>query len=371
MAFALEPKLVVMDEPTTGLDVTTQARILELVAGLCSSTRVGLLYISHDLAVVAELCDRVIVMHRGRMVEEGAAREVLASPLHPYAQRLVASIPDLHRRRTLPQSGAPRDLQAPVDEGCSYRARCQGAVSACASVEGSAIERVGERSVRCWRSREVVAVTPIDLPASAPRDDTPTLLELAGVEKIYRAHGHTTLACTGITFDVKLGECVALVGESGSGKTTLARCVLGLETPEKGQIRLDGLTLPPRVHDRSRSLRRRMQLVFQNPDGSLNGRRTIGETLRRPLLIHGRAGTEGAADQIGRELLSSVDLQSDYLERYPHELSGGEKQGKHSMSPCKARFSTFAGGSRRATQYRFCSSPMILGWCARSRTAFS
>jgi peptide/nickel transport system ATP-binding protein len=326
MAFALEPKLVIMDEPTTGLDVTTQARILELVAGLCCSAGVALLYISHDLAVVAQLCDRVIVMHRGRMVEEGRARDVLASPLHPYTQRLVASIPDIDRRQTLPQNGAPRDLQVPADEGCSYRARCRGAVAGCAGVEGSTIELLGGRSVRCWRRRHVVAVASIDLPAPAPRDDAPVLLELSGVEKVYRSHGHATLACIDISFDVKVGECVALVGESGSGKTTLARCVLGLETPNNGEIRLDGLVLPPRVHDRSRSLRRRMQLVFQNPDGSLNGRRTVAETLRRPLLIHGRAGSEEAADRIGRELMSSVDLPSDYLGRYPHELSGGEKQ---------------------------------------------
>ncbi|SDR64353.1 peptide/nickel transport system ATP-binding protein [Rhizobiales bacterium GAS113] len=326
MAFALEPRLVVMDEPTTGLDVTTQARILALVAGLCSSTGVALLYISHDLAVVAELCDRVMVLHRGRMVEEGRAREVLASPLHPYTQRLVASIPDLDRRRTLPQSSAPRDLQAPADEGCSYRARCQGAVADCASARGNTIERLGRRSARCWRSREVAPITPIDLPAPVERDNAPILLELRGVEKVYRSHGHATLACADISFDVKAGECVALVGESGSGKTTLARCVLGLETPNKGAIRLDGTALPARVHDRARSLRRRMQLVFQNPDGSLNGRRTIGETLRRPLLIHGRADSEKAADRIGCELMASVDLPTEYLDRYPHELSGGEKQ---------------------------------------------
>jgi peptide/nickel transport system ATP-binding protein len=326
MAFALEPRLVVMDEPTTGLDVTTQARILELVAGLCSSTGVALLYISHDLAVVAELCDRLMVLHRGRMVEEGRARDVLASPLHPYTQRLVGSIPDLDRRRTLPQSGAPRDLQALADEGCSYRARCQGAVADCASARGSMIESLGHRYLRCWRSREVAAITPIDLPAPVQRDDAAILLELRGVEKVYRSHGHATLACADISFDVKVGECVALVGESGSGKTTLARCVLGLETPDKGAIHLDGTALPPRVHDRARSLRRRMQLVFQNPDGSLNGRRTIGETLRRPLLIHGRAESDKAADRIGYELMSSVDLPIEYFDRYPNELSGGEKQ---------------------------------------------
>ncbi len=326
MAFALEPRLVVMDEPTTGLDVTTQARILKLVVGLCSSTRVALLYISHDLAVVAELCDRVMVLHRGRMVEEGGAREVLASPLHPYTQRLVASIPDLDSRRTLPLSGAPRELQAPVDEGCSFRARCQGAVADCASARGSMVESLGDRSVRCWRSRDVAAITPIDLPAPAQRADAAILLQIRGLEKVYRSHGQVTVACADVSFDVKVGECVALVGESGSGKTTLARCVLGLETPDKGRICLDGMALPLRVHDRARSLRRRMQTVFQNPDASLNGRRTVGETLRRPLLIHGRADSESVADRLGIELMSSVELPAEYLERYPHELSGGEKQ---------------------------------------------
>ena len=326
MAFALEPRLVVMDEPTTGLDVTTQARILQLIAGLCSSTGVALLYISHDLAVVGELCDRVMVLHRGRVVEDGDAREVLASPLHPYTQRLVAAIPDLDHRRTLPQSGAPRDTQVPTDEGCSYRTRCPGAVAECVGPKGNTVESLMHRSVRCWRSREVAAIRPIDLPAPMQRDSAPILLELRGVEKTYRSHASATLACADISFEVKVGECVALVGESGSGKTTLARCVLGLETPDKGTIRLDGGILPPRIHDRARSLRRRMQLVFQNPDGSLNDRRTVGETLRTPLLIHGRANSQKTADRIGRELMSSVDLPANYLERYPHELSGGEKQ---------------------------------------------
>jgi peptide/nickel transport system ATP-binding protein len=259
-------------------------------------------------------------------VEEGDAGEVLASPVHPYTQRLVAAIPDLGHRRTLPRIGAPRDLQPPADEGCSFRTRCPGAVPECAGSQGNTVEKIMQRSVRCWRSREVPAITPIDLPAPIHRDSAPVLLELRGVEKTYRSHGSATLACADISFDVKVGECVALVGESGSGKTTLARCVLGLERPDNGTIHLDGGVLPPRIYDRPRSLRRRMQLVFQNPDGSLNSHRTVGETLSRPLLIHGRADSQKAADRIGCELMSSVDLPTNYLERYPHELSGGEKQ---------------------------------------------
>jgi peptide/nickel transport system ATP-binding protein len=325
MAFALQPRLVVMDEPTTGLDVTTQARILELIIGLRSSTGVALLYISHDLAVIAELCDRVLVLHSGRIVEEGSAREVLAKPLHPYTQRLVASIPHLDRRRTLPRVGIQSETPALVDEGCSFRSRCQGAVADCATATGSTVEHLMARSVRCWRSLQVPPIASVDLSAPAPKLGA-TLLDVRALEKVYRSHGHATVACEEVSFDVKFGECVAVVGESGVGKTTLARCVLGLEEPDKGTISLDGVVLPRRVHQRSRALRRRIQMVFQNPDGSLNSKRTVGETLRRPLLIHGRADSETAADRLGSELLSNVELPAEYLGRYPHELSGGEKQ---------------------------------------------
>ena len=134
------------------------------------------------------------------------------------------------------------------------------------------------------------------------------------------------MACDDFDIDIRAGECVALIGKSGSGKSTVAKCVLGLERPNAGPILLDGAPLPSSVHERSLDLRRRIQIVFQNPEGSLNGRRTVGETLRRPLLIHGRAAGGAEADAMGRELLTNVELPVSYLSRYPHELSGGEKQ---------------------------------------------
>ena len=323
MAFALEPRLVIMDEPTTGLDITTQARILDLVADLRAGTGVAILYISHNLGVVAEICEGVVVLHRGRVVEGGRAAAVLSAPRHPYTQRLIASIPDLHRCRSLP-GGAGVEKPAPIDEGCSFRARCPGALESCATPAGSAILQRGEETVRCWRTDEIVPIHAVR--AAVPPAGGRPLLETRALMKTYRSAGGLTLACDDVSIDIRRGETLALVGESGSGKSTTARCIMGLEQPTSGDVLLDGSPLPARAHQRSRALRRRIQIVFQNPDGSLNGRRTIGDTLRRPLLIHGRASTKAAADALGRELLASVDLPAEYLRRYPQELSGGEKQ---------------------------------------------
>ena len=326
MAFALEPRLVVMDEPTTGLDITTQARILDLVADLRADTGVAILYISHDLGVVSEICERVVVLHRGRVVEEGRAATVLAEPHHPYTQRLVASIPDLFKRQSV-VGGVSTEASTPIDEGCSFRTRCPGAVDRCATPIGATFSRFGDDMARCWRSGEIAPIRPVVTPAPAPTPASGApLLETRALVKVYRLGGGSMLACDDVSIEVRRGETVALIGQSGSGKSTTARCILGLEQPTFGEILLDGTPLPSRVHGRSRAVRRRIQIVFQNPDGSLNGRRTVGDTLRRPLLIHEGARTAVEADAMVRALLSSVELPADYLRRYPQELSGGEKQ---------------------------------------------
>lgn len=282
MAFALEPQLVVMDEPTTGLDVTTQARILDLIARLREDTGVAILYISHDLGVVANLCEDVLVMLRGQVVERGPAAAVLRNPQAPYTARLVASIPDLHRRQDF-----------------------------------SWTEASGEDN------RGLTRFLP---PLPKARREAPVLLDIQALGKTYKSNGRITRACDNVSFDIRSGEAVALIGESGSGKSTIAKCILGLENPTDGAIDLDGRALPAYVHKRTLNQRRRVQIVFQNPDGSLNSRRTIRETLRRPLQIHGDATTTKALDSAVDQLLRSVDLPADFGERYPHELSGGQKQ---------------------------------------------
>lgn len=290
MAFALEPELLIMDEPTTGLDVTTQALILDLVRDLRAKTGVAILYVSHDLGVVADICDRVLVLYRGRLVEEGEATAVLRQPREPYTRRLVAAIPDLYRRHSF------EPIRAEAEAG------------------------VAEILIEPPSERRYLPPAATERPATAP------ILDIRELQRVYRSRGSATVACQDVSFDIRRGECVALIGESGSGKSTVAKCVLGLEKPDGGAIVFDGTPCPKGVHDRPLALRRRLQIVFQNPDGSLNGRRTVGETLCRPLLIHGRTRTTAEAGDLARELLASVDLPHAFFERYPHELSGGQKQ---------------------------------------------
>lgn len=288
MTFAMEPELVIMDEPTTGLDVTTQARIMELVLQLRETTGVAILYISHDLGVVADLCKQVLVMYQGQVVESGPAAEVLRHPKAAYTARLVASIPNLYHRQDFSWS--------PTDEN-----------------------EIGTGT----GARAPAGVLP---PLPDERRDTPVLLDVSGLEKIYRGHGRATRACKDVSFEIRKGESVALIGESGSGKSTIAKCLLGLQVPTRGSIRHGGDALPSLVHQRTLDQRRRIQIVFQNPDGSLNGRRTIRETLRRPVRIHDRSKSIAEVDRRVDELLEAVDLSARFSDRYPHELSGGQKQ---------------------------------------------
>ncbi|MEQ8931906.1 MAG: ABC transporter ATP-binding protein [Silicimonas sp.] len=290
MTFALEPELVIMDEPTTGLDVTTQARIMELVARLRETTGVAILYISHDLGVVADLCRQVLVMYQGQVVEAGPAAEVLKHPEAAYTARLVASIPNLYHRQDYSWTPAA-ETETGVESGPG------------ADVHPGFLP-----------------------PLPSARRDAPVLLDVSNLDKTYHGHGRATRACKDVSFDIRKGEAVALIGESGSGKSTIAKCLLGLEDPTGGNIRQGGAALPALVHQRTLDQRRRIQIVFQNPDGSLNGRRTIRETLRRPVRIHDRSKSAAEVDRRVDALLDAVDLSAQFSGRYPHELSGGQKQ---------------------------------------------
>lgn len=284
MAFSLQPELLILDEPTTGLDVTTQAVILDLIRDLRERTGTSMLYVSHDLGVVAELCDRVVVLYRGHMIEQDAAKTVLHTPKAPYSQRLVAAIPDLYRRHRFAKQGEGDPLTTPP--------------------------------------------LPRQYLPSAPNiaAETTNVLQVSGLNKTYSSRGQSTAACRDISFDVRQGECLAVIGESGSGKSTLAKCVMGLEQADSGSIRFDGALCSPSVHERPLLLRRRLQMVFQNPDGSLNGRRKVGATIERPLMIHGRASSKADAGIQARRLFDAVELPQSCYDRYPHELSGGQKQ---------------------------------------------
>ena len=324
MAFACRPRLIVLDEPTTGLDVTTQRRVLDTVRGLCRTYQVAAVYISHDLAVVAEIADHVAVMYSGRLIEIGAASELFGSPAHPYTRGLMRAIPSLElSHQLLGMAGSPpRPGNRPA--GCSFRPRCEFAIAECELREPEAVvvSDTGH-AARCVRATEVAALSGTALLArerTAPPAQEP-VLTISDVSVSYT----TKRVLRDISLDVGARKAVAIVGTSGSGKTTLARCVVGLHKDWTGTITFGGKELPPGVRGRTRDQLRKIQFVAQNPYGSLNPRQTIGQIIGEPLAHFTRLpGKEH--DKRVADALTSVALRESFATRYPDELSGGERQ---------------------------------------------
>ena len=324
MAFANRPRLIVLDEPTTGLDVTTQATVLSTVRELAASHRVAALYVSHDLAVVAALARRVAVMYSGRVVELGLADELFESSAHPYTRRLVGAIPRLTGGRSL--LGIPGHAPSPGRRppGCDFAPRCTMHIPEC-DVEVPALAPVGPgHRARCIRALEVVAQTqaragnPVDV---AKADSGSAVLTLENVV----AHYGKIEVLHSISLQLEAHECLAVVGESGSGKTTTARAVAGLHRDWTGSISLGDKELETSARSRGTESRRQIQYIFQNPYGSLNPRKTVGETVGQPLAIFGTATGRAAEDRVA-EMLEQVSLSASYARRFPDQLSGGERQ---------------------------------------------
>jgi peptide/nickel transport system ATP-binding protein len=324
MAFANRPRVIVLDEPTTGLDVTTQAHVLETVQDLCSAHGVAALYVSHDLAVVATLCLRVAVMYAGRIVEVGPKSTLFRASAHPYARRLVEAIPELsgtHALVGIPGT-APRPGNRP--DGCFFAPRCSYAVDRCRT-EFPPVTRVSQvHEVRCWENARVLADSLAARPEAAPLPDVRAEDSLVAVRGVDASHG-TRQVLFGVDVLVRPHECVALVGESGSGKTTLARCIAGLHTNYLGKIAFHGKPLPPGARARTRETRRHIQYVFQSPYSSLNPRKTVGQIIAQPVrLFFDVGGREARMRTVAA--LETVQLPASVAQRYPHHLSGGERQ---------------------------------------------
>jgi peptide/nickel transport system ATP-binding protein len=324
MAFANRPRLIVLDEPTTGLDVTTQATVLSTVRDLAAAHQVAALYVSHDLAVVAALARRVAVMYSGRVVELGLAEELFESSAHPYTRRLVGAIPRLTGGRSL--LGIPGHAPSPSRRppGCSFAPRCTMHIPECDADVPPLVPVGAEHSARCIRAQEVVkqsqakAGDPVGLPEV---DDGAPVLTLDNVVARYG----TIEVLHSISLRLEHHECLAVVGESGSGKTTTARSIAGLHRDWTGSIRLGDKELETAARSRSTESRRQIQYIFQNPYGSLNPRKTIGETVAQPLAVFGLAKGRDADKRVG-EMLEQVSLSASYAHRYPDQLSGGERQ---------------------------------------------
>ena len=326
MAFACRPKLIILDEPTTGLDVTTQRHVLDSIRGLCSIYHVGAVYVSHDLAVVADIADTIGVMYAGRLVELGPASRAFRAPGHPYTRGLLRAIPDPARAHVLEgmEGQPPRPGARP--NGCFFAARCEFMVADCQAEFPARHEIDGPAHwARCVRAEEVSRLPPLgELPL---REHAP-LIEaeqpLLSIEQL-----SATYADRAVLHDVSLAvhpqRCLAVVGESGAGKTTLARCIVGLHTRWTGSIEFDGNSLAHDRRKRRREAIRSLQYVFQNPYTSLNPRKTVGKLVEQPLRELSRLpGSERERRVIAA--LTDAALSEEYMTRYPDQLSGGERQ---------------------------------------------
>ena len=297
MALACRPKLLIADEPTTALDVTIQAQILELIAALQDEIGMSVMFITHDMGVVAEIADRVIVMWRGRKVEEAAVRQIFEQPNHAYTKQLLAAVPKLGSMR-----GRDRPLKYPAVD--LRRAEGESGIVQ----EGTSPE-----------------------PGSLPSPGRP-LLEVADLTTRFDIKGGVfsrpvgrVHAVENVSFSLHPGETLALVGESGCGKSTTGRSILRLIEPTRGTVLFEGKDILTLDHQAMLARRRQMQMIFQDPFASLNPRKTVGAALAEPMLVHGICQRDEATPRIV-DLLERVGLEAGHASRYPHEFSGGQRQ---------------------------------------------
>jgi peptide/nickel transport system ATP-binding protein len=332
MALATEPALLILDEPTTALDATVEAEILDLIATLREEFHTSVLFISHNLAVIAKMCDRVGVMYAGEIVEQGPAQEVFEQPRHPYTVGLLRCIPRRGQRKDHGRLDTiPGFLPAPgeVPTGCVFAKRCALADDRCRTEAPPMYVISGTRGSRCHyheRAMTLPRATPADVRLPEPDDAAAPLISLRGVSKTFTGRGEQVHALTGVDLDLRMGETLGLVGESGSGKTTLARVLLGLSPPDEGSVlELQGKQLAPTASRRSQDQLRAMQIVFQNPDSALNRRHSVRYLISRSITkLAGLSGEQREASLL--DIVHSVRMEDRHLGLRPAQLSGGLKQ---------------------------------------------
>jgi peptide/nickel transport system ATP-binding protein len=297
MAMSCKPSLLICDEPTTALDVTVQKTILQLIRDLQQTEDMGVIFITHDLGVVAEIADRALVLYKGKIVEEGTVADLFHRPKHPYTKGLLNCRPALH----------VKGERLPVVS--DY-------------LEVDPLEAVGV-SGQAAGSRPVAA-HPAD--SGAGFEARAKLVEVDGLSVWYTSGKKVVKAVDGVSFDIYAGETLGLVGESGCGKTTLGRALLRLVEPTGGHIRFEGTDMATLDARALKKMRRHMQLIFQDPYSSLNPRLSIGMAIAEVLKVHGLAATERERRARVVELLEKVSLKAEHFDRYPHEFSGGQRQ---------------------------------------------
>jgi peptide/nickel transport system ATP-binding protein len=346
MALAASPSLLILDEPTTALDATVEAEVLDLLGPLRDEFHTSVLFISHNLAVIAKMCDRVGVLYAGELIEEGPARAVFDKPRHPYTVGLLRCIPRRGQRKDRDRLDTiPGFLPPPGHTltGCIFAPRCPMVTDRCREAAPPAFAVGVDRTSRCYfheAAPDMPRSTPVSVPAEPPVPPAAEpLLAVEGLSKTFAARHSNVRALNSVSLALRQGETLGLVGESGSGKTTLARVLLGLTAPDAGSVvTLDGAPLSPAARQRPRDVLRALQIVFQNPDSALNRRHTVRNLISRPLSR--LAGLSGARLRARlEELITSVRLEDRHLPLRPGQLSGGLKQR---VAIARA----FAGGPR-------------------------
>ena len=317
MALASRPQLVIADEPTTALDVTIQAQIVEVLKSLTAEAGAAMMFITHDLGLVARFAHKVAVMYAGRIVEFGRVEDIFANPSHPYTQSLLSTIPSttMLKSERLPQiSGLPPDMRHEIT-GCAFKDRCAAAHDRCFAEAPRLTDRGQEHTAACWAPNGLDQALPTGQQHATRLNkpfepDGSVVVELNALRKQFATSRKMVVrAVNGVNLRVHKGETLGIVGESGCGKSTVARMLLGLEKPTSGDIFIAGLA----------------QMVFQDPAASFNPKMTIGDIVAEPLVVKSRGSNAERLDTVKR-LISQVGLDPAFVERYPHQLSGGQRQ---------------------------------------------
>ncbi len=340
MALAGKPDLLLLDEPTTGLDVTTQAHVLELLRFIAKDTGTSMIYVSHDLGAIAQVSDRIVVMYAGEIVLEGPARKILKEPIHPYTYGLLKSIPKLSLAGLPASMPGSQPQPGSINEGCSFYDRCNLATDNCKK-NSPDLEHIKEldTNVRCFNYKELINQNnnlQTSITKKSNNSEANEVLKLKDVSISYAKQkffdqllnkiSDQNPTVKDINIDIKKGETIALVGESGSGKSTILKSIAGLLKTKDGQIKFENdRILSSDLKMRNPNDLRAIQLIFQNPDESLNPNHTVEQILSQPLKLYFNLSGEELKKNI-IDLLKKVRLGEFYMSRYPRQLSGGEKQ---------------------------------------------
>jgi len=333
LAFACKPSVLILDEPTTGLDVTTQTHITALLQELIAETQVAVMYVSHDLALLSTVSQDIAVMYAGEMVERGPVKELIAEPLHPYTNALLRAVPSARARQTIAGIAGEPPVSVAADH-CAFAPRCPHAQERCRTEHPDSRELRPGRSARCLRVEElhgalriVVTHDGYESPAAAAAgESTGHFLEVKDISCYYGSRHKRVAAVRDVSFTLGEAEVLGIVGLSGSGKSTLLRSIVGILPDYTGTVSLRGQELARNARKRPRALRRQVQIVFQDPASSLNPRHTVEQIIARAVHLFREDVARGKTSEAVAELLEGVKLSRSFLGRYPSELSGGQQQ---------------------------------------------